>query len=201
MFIFIYYIMKKRCYNLINIIYALLFSFSANIDNIAIGMSYGIKKCNISIYKNIVIAAFTCFFTFISMYIGKILSILITENLANIIGGGILILLGLYTIFSSLINKNSKKTTFEDKTPNVIDIKDLTTIIFLLSLNNVAAGLGASVAGISIVFTTFFTFIFSIIFIQFGNTIGIRTIKSKFITKYSDIVSAFILILIGIFQL
>ena len=184
---------------MIKILYAILYSFSANLDNIAIGLSYGIKKAKIPAKKNVIIAIFTCIITFLAMNIGKYVSGFIPVSISNFFGSFILIFIGI-SYFLKDIKKNKKKV-FDDKTPNTIDIKDITTIITILSLNNIATGIVASISGINIEITTIFTFFFSTAFIYLGNIIGIKSIKNKFIDKYSNIISSLILIFIGIVTL
>lgn len=185
---------------MINLITAILFSFSANIDNIAIGISYGIKKIHIPLYKNIIIAFFTCFFTFLSMYLGNYIAILLSENIANILGPIVLLIIGFYSIFSELL-KNKSDINFESRTINKLSIKELTTLIIMLSVNNIAVGIAASVAGINILIATICTFLFSLLLLYIGNIIGIKALNNKFIEKYSTLISSFILIIIAIIQI
>lgn len=188
---------------MINLITAILFSFSANIDNIAIGISYGIKKIHICIYKNIVIALFTSFFTFLSMYLGNYIAILLSENIANILGPIVLLFIGFYSIVSELIKKknNNNILVFQDRKINVLSFKELTTLTFMLSINNIAVGIAASVAGINMLVATISTFLFSLFLLYIGNIIGLKALNNKFIEKYSCFISSFILIIIAIIQL
>lgn len=189
---------------MINIITAILFSFSANIDNIAIGISYGIKKIHIPLYKNIIIAFFTCFFTFFSMYLGNYIAILLSEKIANILGPITLLTIGFYSIISELIKKkksNNDLPILENRNINVLTIKELTLLIMMLSINNIAVGIAASVSGINILVATICTFIFSLILLSIGNTIGIKALNNKFIEKYSSLISSLILIIIAIIQI
>lgn len=189
---------------MINLITAILFSFSANIDNIAIGISYGIKKIHICIYKNIIIALFTSFFTFLSMYLGNYIAILLSENVANILGPIVLLFIGFYSIVSELIkkkNSNNDFLAFQDRKVNVLSFKELTTLTFMLSINNIAVGIAASVAGINILVATISTFLFGLFLLYIGNIIGLKALNNKFIEKYSCFISSFILIIIAIIQL
>lgn len=189
---------------MINLITAILFSFSANIDNIAIGISYGIKKIHISIYKNIIIALFTSFFTFLSMYLGSYIAILLSEKVANILGPFVLLIIGFYSIISELVkkkNNNDELLVFENRQINVLSFKELATLIFMLSINNIAVGIAASVSGIHILVATISTFLFSLFLLYIGNIIGLKALNNKFIEKYSCFISSLILIIIAIIQL
>lgn len=194
---------------MINLISAILFSFSANLDNIAIGISYGLKKIHISLFKILMISVFTTLFTFISMFIGKYLVNILNEKYANSFGAFLLIGLGLYTLVKDILEKiryrNNKKNNdkIEKTTENVLKpiiFKELMTIILLLSTNNIAAGIAASVTGVNILATTVLSFIFSFALLLLGNTIG-KNIINEFIEKYCNILSALLLIIIGFIEL
>ncbi len=184
-----------------------LFSVSANLDNIPIGLSYGVRKVHISIIKNIIICIFTSCATFLSMMIGQNISNLFNIKFANIIGSFLLILLGAFPLLKKAIHwKNYKKIKNESRkfkntnSNSYISSKELFTIILTLSLNNIASGFAASITGINTFFTTFFTFIFGSIFLFIGNNLG-KKINNKIAEKYSDIISSVILILIGIVEI
>lgn len=188
------------------LISAILFSISANIDNIAIGISYGVKKTHISLCKNILICVITSLITFFSMYIGQNIFKLINIKLASSIGALMLIIIGIYPIFKKIIDKglnlnrqNNNNSIYKLKN-STINISELLIIIFSLSLNNIAAGIAASVTGINILCTAICTLIFGSIFLYIGNNLG-KKINNKLIKNCSEFISSFILILIGILEL
>ena len=185
---------------MVNILLAILFSFSANLDNIPIAISYGLKKIHIPYSKILIISIFTTLFTFISMSLGSYLTTILSEKIANSVGSYILIILGIYTIIKEIIDKRkiNRCCKFEDIEP--ITFFDTMTIVLILSTNNIAAGIAASAAGLNILITTIFSFIFSFSFLLIGNIIG-KNIINKFIEKYCNLISSLILILIGIVQL
>lgn len=187
---------------MINLISAILFSFSANLDNIAIGISYGLKKIHISNYKILMISIFTTLFTFISMYLGDYFSKILNKNIANSLGAYLLIILGIYTLVKDMLNKNNPITLKDISKCKIVKIcfKDFMTIILMLSTNNIAAGIAASVTGVNILLTIISSFFFSYIFLYIGNKIGKYTINN-FIQKNCNLISSLILIIIGIIQL
>ena len=184
---------------MINIISAILFSFSANIDNIAIGLAYGVKKIHIPFYKNILISIFTTAITIISMKLGSLLFLFFNEYTTNLIGSIGLVSIGVIGIMKGLYENLSKKTTEESNHLKDLNIKEMITIIFTLSINNIAAGIAASIAGINLMVTLISTLLFSCLFLNIGNTLG-KTILNKVFEKYSEFASSFILILLGIIQ-
>ena len=93
----------------------------------------------------------------------------------------------------------NNKTADTDGSGN-IEVKEAISLALALSVNNFALGLGASMSGISIPLTTIFTFIFSILILILGLKIG-NSFLSKIFGKYSGLISAIIIIVMGIFQL
>lgn len=182
---------------MINILKAFAFAFSANIDNIAIGMSYGIKKIKIDKSINIMIAIFMAIITYITMFIGKSISNLFNMTLIHKIGAYTLILIGAYLLLKEIISK--KKSIEEENLPN-ITFKNILVIVFTLSTNNIATGIAASMIDINIILTFIFTIIFSFLLLYIGNKIG-RNILNNNLEKYSNILSALIIIILGIFQI
>ncbi|OFI06980.1 manganese efflux pump MntP [Clostridium acetireducens DSM 10703] len=196
----------------------LLFVLSANIDNIIVGITYGIKQLNLTSTNIMTITIIITLGTAISMYFGKIICLYINSNLANNLGSGMLIILGLWYIVDFLlstmkIHKNKDKTNHLcykevlnnpekadiDKSGS-IDFKECTFLSIALTLNNSALGISASLAGLNIKITIILTFIIGILTIKLGLYIG-RKCTSNFLNKYANLISGFIIILVGIIEL
>ena len=200
------------------ILTAILFSISSNLDNMVIGIAYGIKNIQIRFLSNILIAFITTLGTFISMHIGNLITQFISINIANMIGSSIIILLGFYFLIQSSINiyhnnqeinmislKDSnnmlKYAENSDKDNSLyIDIKEVITVGIGLTLNNVGTGIAASIAGVNLFSTLLFTFIFSISFIYIGILLG-NKILGRVLGKFSPLISGIILILLGIIEI
>lgn len=202
-----------------HIIPSILLAFSASLDSLIIGIAYGIKNIKIKLGINIIIALIVTLGTFLSMVLGAILSNFIPIYICNYIGAILLILVGLWMTFDyfkeqrNLNPKNNdlieslhydeiltnNKTADIDGSGN-IELKEAISLALALSINNFALGLGASMSGISIPLTTIFTFIFSIIILIVGLKIG-NSFLSKIFGKYSGLLSAIIIIVMGVCQL
>ena len=209
-----------------HIIPSILLAFSASLDSLIIGIAYGIKKIWIKFSINIIIALIVTLGTLLSMVLGAILNKFIPSYICNYIGAILLIIVGLFMTFDFFkeqrnLKKNEICTAKENKdiieslhyddiltnnkTADIngsgnIEVKEAISLAVALSLNNFALGLGASMSGISIPLTTIFTFIFSILILILGLKIG-NSFLSKIFGKYSDLLSAIIIIAMGIFQL
>ena len=187
---------------MINIISALIFSLSANIDNIALGIAYGIKKIHISFFSNFLIALCTSIITITSMQLGVFAFSFLDENIANLIGAISLILIGVFSIIKFVYTRYIKKMKAEEynKTFKKLRIKELFLIILALSANNISVGVATSVAGIDMITALITTFLFSFLFMYIGNKLG-KKLVNTFIITYSDILSSLLLICLGILHI
>lgn len=193
----------------------LLFVIAASLDILVVSLAYGLKDIKINFSSTLVIASISALGTFISMILGKFLVDLIPVKLGDIIGGLVLLLLGFYSIYSYfkekkiLISHNSENNsspTFILENPEVadkdksgnIDFKESLALSLALALNNFGLGIGASISGLNIAFTTISTFIISLIFISLGFYLS-KTIKSKNISKNSNLIAGIIIIILSLF--
>lgn len=188
---------------LLNIISCILFSISANFDNIIIGMSFGSKNIHIPIIKNIIISVFTTIITILSMKFGEILFILFTPRIVNLLGSISLIAIGIIGILKILYNKYLNKNNETDDNNKIplksLNTKELITIIFTLSLNNIATGIAASAAGINILFSFISTLVTSFLFIYIGNNLG-KNVINNYLKKNSEVIGSILLIILGIIE-
>lgn len=193
----------------------LLFVIAASLDILVVSLAYGLKDIKINFSSTLVIASISALGTFISMILGKFLVDLIPVKLGDIIGGLVLLLLGFYSIYSYFKEKkiltshnseNDSSPTFILENPEVadkdksgnIDFKESLALSLALALNNFGLGIGASISGLNITFTTISTFIISLIFISLGFYLS-KTIKSKNISKNSNLIAGIIIIILSLF--
>ncbi|WP_209700765.1 sporulation membrane protein YtaF [Clostridium algifaecis] len=196
----------------------IIFVLSVNTDNFVVGLSYGIKKIKIKILSNLLIGLISSIGTILSMKIGKIITQFVPANLTNLSGSTILILIGIWSILeefhkkknipinreknslSKLENILSNPENADKDTSGSIDIKESIYLAIALTLNNVGLGIGASIAGLNILFTTVLNLFISIAAITFGYTVGSKYLSNK-LGKYAAVISGFIIILLGIYEM
>ncbi|MDU7886909.1 MAG: sporulation membrane protein YtaF [Clostridium perfringens] len=193
----------------------LLFVVAASLDILVVSLAYGLKDIKINFSSTLVIASISALGTFISMILGKFFVDLIPVKLGDIIGGLVLLALGFYSIYSYFKEKkiltshnseNNSSPTFILENPEVadkdksgnIDFKESLALSLALALNNFGLGIGASISGLNIAFTTISTFIISLIFISLGFYLS-KTIKSKNISKNSNLIAGIIIIILSLF--
>ncbi|MDO4283272.1 MAG: manganese efflux pump [Clostridia bacterium] len=182
---------------MLNVIKAFAFALSANIDNLAIGVSYGMKKITISSKINIIIAILMSVITCFTMIVGKSISSFFNIEMINKIGAYALIIIGIHLFISECKDKHTEES---QKELSQITFKNILLVILTLSTNNIATGIAASMISINIFFTFIFTIIFSFLMLYIGNKIGSNILNHK-IEKYANIISAFIIICLGVFQI
>lgn len=198
------------------ILSVLLFSLSFNLDNLVIGIAYGLKQIRIGIIENIIIAIITSIGTFLSMLIGSYITNLLPITFANKLGAGVIIILGIYFTIQSIIkfysNNKTKRLALKDIYDMIdyaeksdldksgdINIKEAIFVALGLTLNNLGTGIAASVTGVSISLTVFATFILSVILITFGESLGSHIIGA-FFGKYAPLISGVLLIVFGLIE-
>ncbi len=196
---------------------ALIFALSSNLDNIVVGIAYGIKKIKIGFLSNLIIGLTTSLGTLLSMYAGSYIAKLISPNIANKIGAFIIILLGLYFMIQSIISlikdKKFKELALKDIDDMIdyalktdkdesghIEVKEAFIVAFGLTLNNLGNGIAASITGVDINLTVIFTFILSISTLLLGSLIG-NNVLGKICGKYAPLISGVLLILLGALEM
>ncbi len=196
---------------------ALLFSISANLDNIVIGIAYGIKNIRIGATANFIISTVTTLSTLISLLAGKVIASFLPAGVASLLGCGCIAALGCYFFFQSLHNllrenRNIKCMALRD-TENMIDYakhsdrdfsgdietKEALTVGLGLTLNNVGTGIAASASGVGIPETVVLTFIISSLFLTVGVYVGNRVL-GKILGKFAPLLSGVLLIALSIVE-
>lgn len=196
---------------------ALLYSLSSNLDNLVIGIAYGVKKIKIGITPNLIIATVTSIGTLISMSVGKFISDFLPTSLTNMLGAVIIMLLGLYFLIQSILKLIPKSYSNSLALKNVdeimdyaeksdsdnsgtLNIKEAFVVSLGLMLNNLGTGLAASITGVNVSITVICTFILSIALLMLGKSIG-HNVLGSICGKYAPLISGVLLIILGIFEL
>lgn len=198
---------------------AFLLSLSACLDNIVIGVAYGMKKTKIPFYSNLLIAIITSFGTLISMMFGKLIATIIPMYISQALGAAMIILIGIYFILDYAIKNKRGKTPIHEAigdiestqqnlcyiqdqccSPQKINFKETIMLAFALTINNLGIGVSASLAGVNIAATVTLTFIISILTIVLGVAMGFNIIGRIF-GKYASLVSGILMVILGFVEL
>ncbi len=205
----------------------LLLSLSSNLDNIGVGVSYGIRKINIPFTSNLVIAVVTSIGTLLSVLLGQSIYLFISADMTALLGGGIIIAAGLWVIFQEKVMHRGRD--LQEETPPAaetglsgfgfrqivaildnpviadrdfsghIDLKEAVALSLGLSINNIPNGVGAGMLGLSPVLLTASVFCFSIGTIWIGISGGLFGYHR--LGKLTGLISGLILIGVGLYEI
>ncbi len=205
----------------------LLIAISSNLDNIGIGISYGIRKINIPFSSNLLIAVITSIGTFLSILLGQTIYHFLSPKAATLLGGSIIIVAGIWVIFQETIMSKGKEDK-EEEHPIVeshtskysfsylvkildnpiiadwdfsghIDLKEATALALGLTFNNIPNGVGAGMLGLNAAITTLAVFFCSIITIWIGISGGHLGLRR--LGSSAGVISGLILIFVGFYEI
>ena len=176
----------------------ILLALSASIDALSLGITYGIKKTKMSKTSNIIIFILVLVCCCISMLIGHFLSLLFSTAFSVLLGSSILIILGLYNIYTGL-NKPTNYTNFDMDNSNYIDNKEAIVIGMAVAVDASCVSMGVGIIGYISFILPIFMGIFHTFFVNCGNLVAKTTVKKLNVpSKVLSIFSGILLILIGI---
>jgi putative sporulation protein YtaF len=199
---------------------SLLLSISSNLTTLVVSLSYGIKKIHLTKSITLLLSIITSIGMFLSMYVGKLILHLFNPKLGNIFGAILLSFIGVYFIVeyfrlgkklagydtSYYFESSSKyKNILENLNyinalkSKYINIKDCLNISIAIILNNMCIYFSSSITGISISLSVFFNFIITIVAVYLGY-FNSSIYISKWFSKYSNLISGIILIILGIYE-
>lgn len=186
----------------------LLLAIAANLDNLGVGISYGLQRRYIPVFANLIIALISTVLTFFAMIFGQWLDRVLPVWAANDLGASIIIGVGLWVCWESL---DRQRPMFKNETSTLngsgsvccvspIQLSETILLGISLSLNAIAGGLGASLSGYNPIATSFAIGLFSFITVALGQKLP-RKIFRKSLGKLSQQISGLLLIVIGIYEI
>lgn len=186
----------------------LLIGIAANIDNLGISVSYGLKSIKVPFLYNVIISIISMICAFFSIAVGSFLSNYLSQSIANFAGGSLIIGLGVWFIITSPLFTKNDVTRTEitrpvlsnlDKT-KTITLKESFFLGFVLSLNCLTIGFGAGITGVPSLFTSISIGVFSLISISIGVMLG-NKLGNTIFGNYSNSIAGLLLIVIGIYEI
>lgn len=175
---------------------ALLFSLCANLDNLPIGIAYGLKKIQIPLHYNVFISALIGLGTFVFMKLGDVILTFLSYDVAAKLACSALILIGLGFLYQALTT-NQKEQAIAVCPMN---LKQCLSLSLTLMINNATVGISAQLAGAPASLTALFTFFASIFFLFLGQWISHHCFR-LYSNKAIGVLSGIILILLGIWEM
>lgn len=155
---------------------AILLAVSLSMDALGIGISYGLRKVQVTTLPKVIISLISLIFTALAIGIGNVIALILPEQLAKLIGSAMLLVLGVVIIVQALGGKSTseskKKPTPKtwswtikslgvsiritrapvandiDKAP-AINVKESLYLGVALSIDSFGAGISSAVAGVN----------------------------------------------------
>ncbi len=176
----------------------LLFGVSSSMDNLVVGLSYGMKKAAINWLINALVGCISFTGTLLSMLFGKSLLIFLPQGLANLLGGLIIILIGVIGLGHFFVS--GKSSPSDETAVRVLTIRQTFLLGAALTANNIGLGIGASITGLPPLPTALCSLCFSLLFLYAGNWIG-RTKLPGYINQFAEPLANFLMILLGLYEI
>ncbi len=181
---------------------------ASSLDNLGTGITYGIQGKRISIFSNAFISLISMAASYVSLSLGNWLGQFVPVSAANIAGGLLIALIGVWTLGVLIhpepvvkIKKSMADPEYIDKdNNNIISLTEGLILGAALSLNAIGTAFSAGVSGLNPLMTTFSIGIFSFLFLEGGLFCGSR-LKHSRAGKYSSLIAGLSLILIGLYEI
>jgi putative sporulation protein YtaF len=198
------------------------FAISSSVDNLGVGISYGIRNIRISLTANLLVAVICFVFSEAGILFGKWLSNIMPGVLPLLVGAFLLFIIGLRIILLAAPRKNQLSNN--EITPKVGQTQSITAILenpeiadidksgeiglgeaiilgIALSANALTNGLGAGLLGLSPLAISLTAAAGSFITVWFGVSLGQKVadvrIGSYTLGEFGTIASGIILLIIA----
>lgn len=194
----------------------MLIGVAANLDNLGVGVAYGVQATKIPIKSNIIIALIGAIITYLSVSIGSMVGASIDPDFAHIGGGVILFAIGSWTLWNdwkrltSSYQKNTEGHYLQKilENPEKADtdnnkIISSTESFFLglaLSLNCFGVGIGGGITGVSPLWSGIVVGCISFCTMAIGVRMGIRLSYSWF-HKFAGSIAGVLLLGMGLCEI
>ncbi|MGE5455248.1 MAG: sporulation membrane protein YtaF [Methylocystaceae bacterium] len=199
----------------------ILLGIAANLDNLAIGMVYGLRGIRLPFPSNLVMALLSGLAIYVSGWCGRLLTQVIPEQTANLLGGSIVALMGIwvgwvylrdhekYKIFPiqcedeagegmTAIFQNPEKADIDNS--GDISWQEALALGFALAANCLTMGVGVGITGLSLAGVTLAVTLSSLLAITVGLFLGKRY-GSTFLGNYATPAAGIILVLVGVYEM
>ncbi|MBB6445679.1 sporulation membrane protein YtaF [Bacillus benzoevorans] len=203
----------------------LLLALSVSLDSFSVGFTYGLRKMRIPFKSIMIIACCSAVTLMISMFIGHLIQRFISPELAEKIGGIILIALGGWIIYQFFRPDKEKDVLLHEKMIVNLEIKSLGLVIHILrkpmsadfdqsgtitgleafmlglalSLDSFGAGIGAVMLGLSPLYLALSVAVLSSLLVFLGMRMGAYLSQISWLQKLSFL-PGILLITIGLLR-
>ena len=202
---------------------ALLLALASNLDNVGVGLAYGMRRVRVPLSSNVLIAAITAGGTLASVLFGNTIGKLLSPSLANILAGGILIAMGCWVVVKEAVAlyrgrdqallstlSSSAEIGYLGKVHTIrenplfadgdhsgkIDLKEALLLGLALTPNNLVNGAAAGMMDLSVGLMVLLVFLLSVATIWAGIEVGGQCGK-RWLGNIAGVASGALLIFVG----
>jgi len=178
---------------------AVLVAAVSNLDNLAAAIAFGIRGTRINGTANVMIAALTMAATAGAMTSGRALASLMPSSMPSVLGSLIIIGMGAATVvdsISALRAPSRRLLSAEHFRGRDISYREAFGIGIALSMNNLATGAGAGIAGIPPFATTLLAGAFSLLCLGGGSRLG-RSLFRHVPRERAALIAGLVLVALG----
>ncbi len=204
-----------------------LMAAACSLDNIVVGVAFGARGIRVPLGSNLLIALVTAAGTLVSLLSGRLLSLAATPARAHVLGSAAIMLLGAWMIVREAVCRmagdrpralaglfqvdgvetlSTLLSVLDDpviglmSVTGVLGLRESVLIGIALTLNNVAVGLGAGIAGSSPVLLAATLVAFSMAGLSLGMRAG-RRLMPAWLREVSGPLAGTLLVLSGVREL
>ena len=200
-----------------SVFHLLLIGLAANLDNLGVGVAYGIRRIRVPPLPNLVVAAIAFGFTYVSVVAGAYTGQFISQTVANAIGAVLLIGVGIWVMMAQRRTTSERPRAPEGRSNWVLSILQeperadadqsgsisLSESLILgvaLSINCFSNGFSAGLWRLGVLPTSIATAAISYVTLWSGALIGARY-AAEWLGSKATIAAGCLLILLGLHQL
>ncbi|GAC44256.1 manganese efflux pump [Paenibacillus popilliae] len=178
-------------------------TISSSIDNLGVGLSYGVRNIRIHLLSNLFIAVICFLFSMCGIYFGMFITTVLPEILPVVLGACLLVVIGLRIILMSVPRKNQYLSNCpEAASPKSIGFVESAVLGVALSANALTNGVGAGLLGFSPLFISILAAVGSFVTVGAGVAFGIRLTHvriGKFtVGQFGTLISGMLLLLVAV---
>ncbi|MFD1387127.1 sporulation membrane protein YtaF [Oceanobacillus oncorhynchi subsp. oncorhynchi] len=196
----------------------LLLVIAVSLDGFSVGITYGMRQIKVPLLSLFVIMFCSGLIVFLSMEVGDFLRSFISPQGASMLGGGILIFLGVFSLISMFRSQETEAVKNGDHASSNVKFENMKTVLtrpkeadldksgiisinesillgFALALDAFGAGIGAAMLGYSPLITALLTAGMSGLFLFSGIMFGSYLWRIPALQRLSFLPSVFLITL------
>ncbi|MGE5673693.1 MAG: sporulation membrane protein YtaF [Mycobacterium leprae] len=198
------------------VFHLILIGLTASLDNLAVGIAYGIRRIKVPVLSNLAMAGIAFLFTAFSAWVGDFTARFFPREIANAIGAALLISVGLWIMLTQSQaqgaehdESTTRPTVFgvlqepeeaDTDRSGVISLKESLILGVAVSINCFANGLAAGLWQLGAFPPALSTAAFSYLTLWAGCALGVRY-ATRWFGARASLAAGCLLILLGLHQL